>query len=142
MRQIVRQWKKNPSLRQLTLEIVRDTPGHKNFAEQVRRIHAYIRNNIAYVKDINGVETISTPDNTIRNRSGDCDDQSVLAASMLESIGHPTRFVAIKMNPAGPYMHVFTETLVGRKWLPLETTENWPVGYHPPKVAKRMVVTN
>lgn len=142
MRRIVRHWKKSPRLRQLALELVEDTPGHKNFGEQVRRIHSYVRNNIAYVKDVNGVETVSTPERTIQNRAGDCDDQAVLVASLLESIGHPTRFVAIKMRPLGPYVHVFTETLVGRRWLPVETTEDWPIGFHPPKFAKRMVVTN
>lgn len=142
MRKIVRQWKKSPTLRQLTLDVIDNVPGHKNFLGQVHRIHNYVKNTIAYVKDINGVETVHTPEQTIRNRAGDCDDQAVLVAAMLESIGHPTRFVAIRMKPLGPFVHVFTETLVGRRWLPVETTEDWPVGYHPPKFAGRMVVRN
>lgn len=142
MRRIVRQWKKSPNLRQLTLDVIDNVPGHKNFAGQVHRVHNYVKQNIAYVKDVNGVETVQTPEQTIRNRAGDCDDQSVLVAAMLESIGHPTRFVAIRMKPLGPFVHVFVETLVGRRWLPVETTEDWPVGYHPPKFAGRMVVQN
>jgi transglutaminase-like putative cysteine protease len=139
---MVKDWKKSLPLRTLTLSVVEGVPGHKNFLAQVKRVRDYVRGNIAFVKDINGVETIHTPEATIRNRAGDCDDQSVLVASMLESIGHPTRFVAIKMKPFGPFVHVFTETRVGNRWLPVETTENWPVGMHPPKFAARMVVDN
>ena len=122
--------------------MIADTPGTKNFLAQVQRVRDYVRGNISYVKDINGVETIHTPEMTIRNRAGDCDDQAVLVASMLESIGHPTRFVAIKLTPFGQYQHVYTETRVGNKWLPVETTENWPVGMAPPKMAGKMTVHN
>jgi transglutaminase-like putative cysteine protease len=142
MSRLVKDWKKSLPLRTLTLSVIADTPGHKNFLAQVQRVRDYVRGNIAFVKDINGVETIHTPEMTIRNRAGDCDDQSVLVASMLESIGHPTRFVAIKMNRFGPFVHVFTETRVGNRWLPVETTENWPVGMQPPKMAARMIVHN
>lgn len=146
MRKMVRRYKKSVPLRQLALNIIRDLPrgrnGGKNFFGQVERIQNYVRNNIQYVRDINGVETIQTPDRTIDNRAGDCDDQSVLVATLLETIGHPTRFVAIKMSPFGPFIHVFTETRMGQRWLPVETTENWPVGMHPPKFSSRYVVHN
>ena len=142
MSRIVKRYKKSPALRELALNVIQDLPGRKNFAGQAARLQDYVRNNIQYVKDINGVETIQTPDRTLKNRGGDCDDQSVLLATLLETIGHPTRFVAIKLNPFGPYVHVFTETRVGSRWLAAETTEDWPLGAQPPKFSKRMVVNN
>ena len=142
MSQLVKRYKKSPAIRELSLNIIQDLPGRKNFAGQAARLQNYVRNNIQYVKDINGVETVQTPERTLQNRAGDCDDQSVLLATMLESIGHPTRFVAIKLNFFGPYVHVFTETRAGSRWLAAETTEDWPLGYGPPKFAKRMVVHN
>ena len=96
---------------------------------------------IQYVRDIRGVETLQTPLVTMKIRQGDCDDQSVLLAALLESIGHPTRFVAIKQNFFGPYVHVYTETKIGPKWIPLETTEKMRAGA-PMNYSTRMVVNN
>ena len=142
MRQLTRRYKKSVSIRQLAFAIIDRVRGHKNFSAQVRAIHAWVQSNIQYVKDINGVETLATPIKTLEFGKGDCDDQAVLLASLLESIGHPTRFVAIKMQPLGPFVHVFTETKIGPHWYPLETTEPWPAGKGPPKFAGRMVRDN
>ncbi len=142
MRQLVRRYKKNLSIRQLAFTIIDQVSGHKNFAGQAKAIHAFVQSNIQFVKDINRVETLATPTKTLEFRKGDCDDQAVLVASLLESIGHPTRFVAIKLKPFGPYVHVFTETLINGKWLAMETSEPWPAGMGPPKFAGRLVVDN
>lgn len=142
MRQLVRQYKKTLPIRQLALSIIDRVRGHKNFAAQVKAVHKYVRNNIRYVRDVNGVETLATPIKTLEYRAGDCDDQATLIATLLESIGHPTRFVAIKLKPLGSFVHVYTETKIGRNWVPVETTEKWPVGMHPPKIAKKYIVSN
>lgn len=142
MRGMVRRYKKAVPIRQLAFAIIDNVRGHKNFSAQVRAIHAWVTSNIQYVKDITGVETLATPVKTLEFGKGDCDDQSVLVASLLESIGHPTRFVAIKLQPLGPFVHVFTETKIGPNWYAVETTERWPVGKGPPKFAGRMVRDN
>lgn len=142
MSRMVRGYKKFAPLRQLALHIIQDVPGRKNFRGQIERIQEYVRHNIQYVKDIEGVETIQTPDMTVRNRAGDCDDQAVLVATLLAAIGHPTRFIAMKSKLLGPYVHVYAETRNGTRWWPVETTENWPVGYEPPQSAAKMIVHN
>lgn len=139
MARLVRAYRKNVYIRELALQIIRNVPGHKNFAAQIRAIHAWVHKNIQYVRDVRGVETLQTPLKTIDYAAGDCDDQSILVASLLEAIGMRTRFVAIKLDPNGPFVHVYTEVSAGRGWLPVETTERWPVGTHPPKIARRMV---
>ena len=139
---LVRRYKTALPIRELALRIIDRVRGHKQFAAQVKAVHQFIRDNIQYVRDVRGVETLSTPIKTLEYRKGDCDDQAVLIASLLESIGHPTRFVAIKMQPFGPYVHVFAETKIGNRWIPLETTELWPIGTHPPRHAGRLVWNN
>lgn len=141
MRQFVREYKKSLPVRELALSLVRQVPGHKNWVGQIKALHRYVQNRIQYVRDIRGVETIATPLVTIQTGQGDCDDQAVLLASLLESIGHPTRFVAIKQNSFGPFVHVYTETKIGPRWIPLETTENMRPGT-PMRFASRMVVNN
>ena len=126
MRQFVREYKKTLPVRELALSLVRHIPGHKNWVGQIRALHRYVQKRIQYVRDITGIETIATPVVTIQTGQGDCDDQSVLLAALLESIGHPTRFVAIRQNSFGPFVHVYTETKIGGRWYPLETTEEMP----------------
>ena len=66
----------------------------------------------------------TAPSVTIETRQGDCDDKSLLLASLLESIGYATRFVVSATNPRGSYNHVFVEAFVPRlgRWLPLESS--------------------
>lgn len=141
MRQFVREYKKSMPVRELALSLIRYLPGHKNWVGQIRCLHSFVQQRVQYVRDVRGIETIQTPLVTIQIGQGDCDDQSVLLAALLESIGHPTRFVAIKQNFLGPFVHVFTETKIGPKWLPLETTEKFPA-FHPMNFSHRMTVNN
>jgi len=141
MSKLVRRFKSNMEIRSLALSLVAEVPGHKNWTAQIKAIHAYVQDSIQYVRDIRGVETLATPVKTLEFRQGDCDDQATLLASLLESIGHPTRFVAMKTTTFGPYVHVYTETKIGNRWYPLETTEKFPPG-KPMVNAGRMVEHN
>jgi transglutaminase-like putative cysteine protease len=139
MRQIVRAWKKSPDLRDLALSHVRGFD-QKDWYSEIAAIHALVRDKIRYVRDINGVETLHTPDQILKRGQGDCDDKSILLAALLESIGHPTRFVAVDINGRG-FSHVYVETKIGNKWVGLETTEPWDLGRVVPSV-ERMVLHN
>lgn len=144
MRRLVREAKKTLPVRQTALSIVQNIPP-KNWHREVAEIWNFVNSQIRYVRDINGVETLQTPEKTMEFGQGDCDDQSVLIASLLESIGHPTRFIALGFGPAN-YQHVFAETKIGNRWIPVETTEDWPLGYIPEhvrhRIARRKVVYN
>lgn len=124
MSKLVNQWKAAPQIRELALQITKKAP-NKNWKAEAAAVHNFILKNIRYVKDVRGIETIQTPVKTLQLRAGDCDDHSTLAASLLESIGHPTRFVAAGYH-GKPFSHVYCETLIGNKWLPIETTEKLP----------------
>ena len=77
------------------------------------------------------VEVVQTPTYTLTNQFGDCDDKSTLLATMLESIGHPCRFVAIGYTRSGEFEHVFVETRVGANWLGLDATLDVEAGFVP-----------
>ena len=140
MRRLVREYKTALPIRQTALAVTNGLP-QKDWMGEVRNLHAFVRDHIRYVRDVNGVETIQTPLRTLENEAGDCDDKSTLLASLLESIGYPTRFVAMAFRP-GKYSHVLPEVRVGRRWIPLETTERKQVGWYPRKPHQRMVVSN
>lgn len=143
MKALTNEGKKNPAVRKKAVQLTNNLPPKKWIAE-ITALHKFVRDGIRYVKDINGVETVHTADAVLRIGSGDCDDKSVLLASLLESIGHPTRFVAVGFKPEH-YSHVFVQTRVGRdpgKWLSLETTEPVAVGWEPKNVVSRIVKHN
>lgn len=130
MRELSREWKMHPRLRQLAKSIVQSCPA-KNTKCEIGRLHAFVQDKIRYVRDVHDVETVQTPDVTLRDRCGDCDDQAVLMGSLLMSIGHPVRFVAVGFRP-GKFAHVYAETPIGPNWVAVETTEKgWPVGRKP-----------
>ncbi|MDH5654196.1 MAG: transglutaminase-like domain-containing protein [Gammaproteobacteria bacterium] len=140
MKDQVQRWKKHLPLRQLALTLVDGRP-QKDYIGEVRKIHAFVRDRIRYVKDIRGVETIQTPMKTLEIRQGDCDDLSLLTATLLETLGHPTRFVAIGFLP-NKFSHVYVETKIKDKWYPLETTEPWPLGKSPKDYITRLTIKN
>lgn len=130
MRGLVREFKMHPGVRQLAKKIVQPCPS-KNIRCEVSRLHAFVADKIRYVRDIAGVETVQAPDVTLRDRSGDCDDQAVLIGALLLSIGHPVRFIAVGFR-AGQFSHVYAETPIGPDWVALETTmQGWPLGRKP-----------
>lgn len=140
MRRLVREGKTSLPVRLTAMKIVERLPP-KKWGMQVAAVQNWVQKNIRYLKDVRGVETLTTPEKTLEFRQGDCDDQSILTATLLESIGHPTRFVAVSFMP-GSYSHVLTETLIGPRWVPIETTENVPMGWFPPNTLKSMRVHN
>lgn len=104
----------------------------KDFAGEARRIFTFVRDEIRYLKDIDGVETIHSPEWMLNIRQGDCDDKAVLAAALLLSIGHsPVRFIAIALAPER-FSHVWLQDYIGNKWVDLETTEPLQFGQSVP----------
>lgn len=138
MREIVIEYRKNEMVRELTANLVKDLRS-KDYAGEIRKVHEYVRDQIRYLRDVHEVETLHTPDEILFRKQGDCDDKSILVASMLQSIGHPVRFVAIGFAP-GEYEHVYPETRIGNRWVSVETTEDVNVGWNPDNVQARMVV--
>jgi len=132
---LVKEYKKALPIRTLALQLVKRN-GQKDWLGEVRKIQEFVRDRIRYVKDIRGVETLQTPVKTLEFGQGDCDDKSTLVAALLESIGHPTRFVAVGFS--GQFAHVLVETKIGNKWIAVETTEPVGLGWFPPGVTMRM----
>lgn len=118
----------------------------KDKAAEINALYKFVRDRIRYSWDTHGLETLQTPDYTLERRQGDCDDKSILLATLLMIKGHKARFVAIGLDPGKPsYCHVYVETIMGRtrdgksRWSALETTEPVTVGWQPTGVRRAMV---
>ena len=137
MRQLVNQYKTDATIRQTAMQIVFLTP-EKNEYSECEAIFNFVRDHIRYVKDVFGVETLALPTITLATRMGDCDDQSVLLASLLESIGYPTQFVIAGYSTPGAYEHVYVRVLCNGEAVSCDPTEQHYLGWEPADPAALM----
>lgn len=135
MRAMTLSGRKHPIVRLTAQSLVAHLPA-KDHGAEIRHVHAFVRDQVRYVKDIRNVETVQAPEVTLELGSGDCDDKSVLAAALLEAIGHRTRFLAVGFRPE-QLSHVMPEVQIGRHWVSLEVTEPVRPGWMPAGVLER-----
>jgi hypothetical protein len=109
MRGIARQRASDPSVRQLALQILMAHKVPSNYyKDETLAIARFVKDRVRYVRDINGVETVTDPltliDQIKRGEAqGDCDDMSLLIATLLLSIGHQPYFRIVKYNNVVDY---------------------------------------
>lgn len=118
-------------IRQLATGIVQEVEG-KDFEQEACACLQWVKDNIRYVKDIKGTETLHTADTILKQRHGDCDDMAILLGAMLLSIGHDIRFICVSFQ-ADNWSHVWTQSKLLDNdltpyWLDLEPTVDVPCG--------------
>ncbi len=111
----------------------------KDCKAELTALQHFVRDKIRYVRDPRDAEMVQDAQRTLIIGSGDCDDKSVLLASLLLSIGFPSiRFVALGFK-GGMYSHVLPEVKLGTRWIPAETiVPGKEVGWYPEGVTRRM----
>lgn len=132
MREMVRRCKTNPMIRQAATTVAFLQP-EKHYAAEAEAIFNEVRDRVRYMRDVHAVETLQEPPITLASRLGDCDDQAALLASMLESVGIPTRFVVAGYS--GPHFeHVYLQAWLDDVggWVDMDPTEPHPMGWAPP----------
>jgi transglutaminase-like putative cysteine protease len=141
MRALVQRFKRDSVIRETAISLVSQAK-QRDWTSEARLLYEYVRDRIRYVRDISGIETLQTPPVTMELEAGDCDDKSTLLAALLASIGHPSRFVATGYTEPNRYSHVYVETKIGDRWIPMDATSDKPFGWEPRPPAARMVVFN
>ncbi len=136
MRQIVDRFKTDPQIRNLALGLVSFLPPKDELGE-ITALFKFVRDEIRYVKDVYEVETVHTPDQIIKIAQGDCDDKSVLLASLLESIGYKTYFKVTGYH-GSEYEHVYVYVSGSNVALHLDATEPEAPGWEAPNATTWM----
>lgn len=131
MRSLVRQYRTDPYMRQAATSIIFLQPERDGLARP-EALFEWVRDNVRYVNDVLGVETLSTPDRTLQALVGDCDDQATLFATLCEAVGYPTRFVVASYNDPQNFEHVYSQVCVDGAWIDADTTERVPLGWAAP----------
>jgi hypothetical protein len=118
IREIVDDAVKDPAVNVTAIEMVRGAGDQFSRDAKAQAIYAAVANRFSYVEDPVGPfgpkETLRTARTLLQIWAGDCDDASVLIASLLGTIGIPSRLVTIAADPSAPeeFSHIYPEAEV------------------------------
>lgn len=117
MKRIARKESGNPLIRQLAINILnnRKVRSHQ-YLDEAKALAEWVQGAIPYVKDANGIEQLHSPIMIIKKIQagdtfrGDCDDMSLMLATLLLSIGHNPMFKCVRYKTKDPkacYNHIY-----------------------------------
>jgi hypothetical protein len=120
MRQLVDEALRDPSIIRLAADIVRPFPAFDDLAE-ANALYEWVRRNIRFTKDPVNKEKLYPPAELLKIRAGDCDDISMLLATLLMAVGYPARLMTIAA-PGSPdqFSHVYVEAEIHGQWIPID----------------------
>jgi len=117
---------KDPVVKEVADKIVVKGCGSKGKICHVKAIFYFVRDNFEYVLDPTVFEYVKSAKQSLDVGGGDCDDASVLLASLLDAIGVKTRFVFV---PRHVYVQAYLPESLNRyktdgDWVNLDATCN------------------
>ncbi|WP_445664546.1 transglutaminase-like domain-containing protein [Fodinibius sp. AD559] len=127
--ELVTKYTGREQLRNLALRITQRIPRNsdtglpdlRDTQQVAEAIYTWMVRNINYARDPWNIERIQSPDVTIRQKAGDCDDHAILAASLLQSLGIQTGF-RIVSRTGRTYDHIYTVYRSPQGWKSFDTT--------------------
>ena len=100
---------------------------NKNTVAAAKALFEYVRKLVRYIPDPIDVETVQSPEVTLRVAAGDCDDHTALVAALAMSIGIPARYRVVGFA-SDKFAHIFPELQINGKWIPADTTSGKSFG--------------
>lgn len=139
---LIRAGAKDFYVRQKAIDIVLAkgiTP--KDYRGEIEALFEWVQRNVRYTKDPFRVEVLHSARRLLELRAGDCDDMTILLGSMLEAIGHPVRLVLSGPDPLRPrlFSHIYLEVFHKGRWIPLDATMPYPMGWAPRTLVKKII---
>jgi hypothetical protein len=139
---LIRSGAKDFFVRQKAIDILLErgvTP--KDYRGEIEALFEWVQHNVRYTKDPFRVEVLHAARRMLELRAGDCDDMTILLGAMLEAIGHPVRIVLAGPDPLRPrlFTHVYLEAYDRGRWIPLDPTMPYPMGWAPRGLVKEVI---
>jgi transglutaminase-like putative cysteine protease len=103
----------------------------------VRYIQLFVQQKIKFFREY--PERWQSPLQTLALGIGDCDDKTILLASILRSFRIPIQLVFLRFKKPGKesYSHVYPRAKINNKWLAVETVrDEFKLGDDPEQMAK------
>jgi hypothetical protein len=100
-----------------------------DFRREFKAVFDWAKRNIRFTRDPTGKEGLHSADTILDWRIGDCDDFSILVCSLLGTIGHRCRLVAISSHPEDPtqFSHIYPEVQLDGRWITVDLGRRKPV---------------
>ena len=113
----------------------------KDYLAEIKALFEWVQQHIRYTKDTFQVELLHSAKRMLELRAGDCDDMAILLGAMLEAIGHPVRLVLSGPDPLKPdlFTHIYLEVFHKGRWIPLDATMPYPMGWAPRTLVKKII---
>jgi hypothetical protein len=122
---------RRPFLRIAAIQILdRSGAGLSNY-DRAAAFFEWINDNVRFVPDPEEIETVQSPEATLKIRAGDCDDMAGLMAGLCAAVGIPYRFKVIGNNRKR-LSHIYAEIKNAGRWVPADPTKNFAFGEAPP----------
>lgn len=137
-------YRHNPLVRRAAIDaVMANSAPEKDKLSQAVAIATWVKQNCYYVHEPD--EVFQTPENTLRELSGDCDDFTWLQGAMMESIGIPSKINLVRIG--GFWKHIYPSMIAkvpvvdangnhgyGMKNVPLDATLSiWPEEFPDPE---------
>jgi len=126
--QIVKTWGTTHLMRKMAADILNQFRASSD-QEEARAIQIWVHNRVKYRRDPADAELIQDPLKTIQ-RGGDCDDQAILAASLLRAIGHDARIATVQWVGRTHPSHAVAVDLTSKSIVD-PVSEEWPEQWPP-----------
>jgi hypothetical protein len=113
----------------------------KDYLAEIKALFEWVQQRIRYTKDTFQVEVLHSARRMLELRAGDCDDMAILLGAMLEAIGHPVRLLLSGPDPRRQdlFTHIYLEVFHKGRWIPLDATMPYPMGWAPRTMVKKII---
>jgi hypothetical protein len=139
---LIKQGAKNFHVRQTAIDILLQRGVKpKDYLGEIKTLFEWVQQNVRYTKDTFRVEVLHSAKRMLELRAGDCDDMAILLGAMLESIGHPVRLALTGPDPLRQdlFSHIYLEVFHKGRWIPLDATMPYPMGWAPRTLVKKII---
>lgn len=107
-----------PKIKQIADKIVSLSCQQPHRVCSAKAIFYFVQDNLDYVNDPLAFEYYKTPQESFISQNGDCDDASIVLASLLQSIGFQTRFVQVPK-------HIYLQAKITEVVSSYKTEQDW-----------------
>jgi hypothetical protein len=142
IRDLIKQGAKDFHVRQTAIDILlQRAVKPKDYLGEIKALFEWVQQNVRYTKDTFRIEVLHSARRMLKLRAGDCDDIAILLGAMLEAIGHPVRLVITGADPLRQdvFSHIFLEVFHKGRWIPLDATMPYPMGWAPRTLVKKTI---
>ena len=106
----------HPKLKVLTQQIIKNKQTN---LEKAQAIYNFIKTNVRYVREPEGLDIYQRPSVTVSLGRGDCDKAASLAVALGKIAGVPVKLRVVAQRP-DLWSHIYPMFLANHHWVPLD----------------------